>query len=123
MRACCSARGVPDTSAFGRRIPTEAIRLSFVVAFIAVNAVVVGSLALLVDSRFDFTRVLFECVSALGTVGLSTGITFDLPELSKYFLIGLMFLGRTGPYTLALALALRQRPVKFRYAEERPIIG
>ena len=123
LAVAAEARGVPDTSAFGRRIPTEAIRLSFVVAFIAVNAVVVGSLALLVDSRFDFTRVLFECVSALGTVGLSTGITFDLPELSKYFLIGLMFLGRTGPYTLALALALRQRPVKFRYAEERPIIG
>jgi hypothetical protein len=34
-----------------------------------------------------------------------------------------MFLGRTGPYTLAVALALRQRPAAIRYAEERPIIG
>jgi trk system potassium uptake protein len=117
------ARGVPDTVAFGRRIPVEAIRQSFSIAFIAMNAVVIGTLVMLTDSHFAFVRVLFEAVSAFGTVGLSTGITPHLPDLSQYVLIALMYLGRVGPYTLALAFALRQRPIKIRYATEAPIIG
>jgi Trk-type K+ transport system membrane component len=117
------ARGVPDTVAFGRRIPVEAIRQGFSISFIAMNAVVVGTLVMLIDSEDRFVRVLFEAISAFGTVGLSTGITFGLPDVSKYVLVALMYLGRVGPYTLAAAFALRQRPVKFRYAAEAPIIG
>ncbi len=117
------ARGVPDTVAFGRRIPVEAIRQGFSISFIAMNAVVIGTLVMLVDGDDRFVRVLFEAISAFGTVGLSTGITFGLPDVSKYVLVALMYLGRVGPYTLALAFALRQRPVKFRYAAEAPIIG
>jgi potassium uptake TrkH family protein len=117
------ARGVPDTNGFKRRIPVEAIRQAFAVSFIALNAIVIGTLVILSDSDFPFVRVLFECVSAFGTVGLSTGITFDLNDVARYVLVVLMFLGRTGPYALAVALALRQRPVKYRYPEERPIIG
>ncbi len=117
------ARGVPDTVAFGRRIPVEAIRQGFSIAFIAMNAVVLGTLVMLIDGDDRFMRVLFEAISAFGTVGLSTGITFGLPDVSKYVLVALMYLGRVGPYTLAAAFALRQRPVKFRYAAEAPIIG
>ena len=78
---------------------------------------------MMIDSDISFVRLLFEAFSAFGTVGLSTGITFTLPDLSKYVLVALMYLGRVGPFTLALAFALRQRPVKFRYAAEAPIIG
>jgi potassium uptake TrkH family protein len=117
------ARGVPDTVMFGRRVPIGAIRQAFSIAFIAVNAVVIGTLVMLIDTDFPFVRLLFEGFSAFGTVGLSTGITFSLPDLSKYVLVALMYLGRVGPFTLALAFALRQRPVKFRYAAEAPIIG
>ena len=60
LAVAAEARGVPDATAFGRRIPVEAIRLSFVVAFIAVNAIVIGSLAILIDSSFGFTRVLLR---------------------------------------------------------------
>jgi trk system potassium uptake protein TrkH len=117
------ARGVPDTVAFGRRIPVEAIRQGFSITFIAINAIVIGTLIMMINSNVGFARLLFEAFSAFGTVGLSTGITFDLPDLSKYVLVALMYLGRVGPYTLAAAFALRQRPVKFRYAAEAPIIG
>jgi potassium uptake TrkH family protein len=117
------ARGVPDPSLFGRRIPAEVVRQSFSIAFIAMNAVVLGSLVLLVDTALPWVQVLFESISAFGTVGLSTGITGSLPNLSQLVLVALMFLGRTGPYTLAIAFALRQRPQKFRYAEESPIVG
>jgi trk system potassium uptake protein TrkH len=117
------ARGLPDTVAFGRRIPLEAIRQAFSITFIAVNAVVIGTLVMMIDSDVSLARLLFEAFSAFGTVGLSTGITPTLPDLSKYVLVALMYLGRVGPFTLAVAFALRQRPVKFRYAAEAPIIG
>lgn len=121
--AVSEARGVPDTTAFGRRIPAESIRQGFSIAFLAINAVVIGTLIMLIAGHDSLVRVLFEAFSAFGTVGLSTGITFGLPDISKYVLIALMYFGRVGPYTLAAALALRQRPVKFRYAAEAPIIG
>jgi Trk-type K+ transport system membrane component len=56
-------------------------------------------------------------------VGLSTGITAQLNDFGQSILIALLFLGRTGPYTLAVALALRERERLYRYPEERPIIG
>jgi len=117
------ARGVPDTVAFGRRVPVEAVRQGFSIAFLALNAVVLGTMIMLIAGPESFVKLLFEAFSAFGTVGLSTGITFGLPDVSKYVLVTLMYLGRVGPYTLAAALALRQRPVKFRYAAEAPIIG
>jgi potassium uptake TrkH family protein len=116
-------RGDPYVNAFGRRIPAHVQRQALVVAVIAMSAVVLSTLALMADSRFSFSETLFETLSAFGTVGLSTGITADLNGVGQAILIALMFLGRTGPYTLAVALALRERERLFRYAEERPIIG
>ncbi|MFN3603019.1 MAG: TrkH family potassium uptake protein, partial [Dietzia sp.] len=60
---------------------------------------------------------------AFGTVGLSTGITADLPAAGQLLLAGLMFLGRLGPITLVSALALRERQALHRLPEGRPIIG
>lgn len=117
------ARGDPHVNAFGRRVPAHAQRQAFSVAFIATIAVFVGTLALLATTDHPFREVLFEAVSAFGTVGLSTGITADWGELGRVVLIVLMFLGRTGPYTLAVALALRERKRLYRFPEERPLIG
>jgi trk system potassium uptake protein TrkH len=116
-------RGDPNVSAFGRRIPQHAQRQAFAIAFIATLAVVGGTLILMADSSSPFREVLFEAVSAFGTVGLSTGITADWDDLGRLVLVALMFLGRTGPYTLAVALALRERQKLYRFPEERPIIG
>jgi len=116
-------RGDPHVTAFGRRVPAHAQRQAFSIAFIATAAVFLGTLALLALGDHPFRDVLFEAVSAFGTVGLSTGITADWGELGRLVLIALMFLGRTGPYTLAVALALRERQRLYRFPEERPIIG
>ena len=59
----------------------------------------------------------------LDAYGLSTGITPKLPGAGQIALIVLMYLGRTGPHTLGLALALRERQRRIRFAEGRPIIG
>jgi potassium uptake TrkH family protein len=116
-------RGDPTVSAFGRRIPAHAQRQAFSVAFIATAAVVLGTLALMATSEQSFSDVLFEAISAFGTVGLSTGVTADWDSPGRIVLVVLMFLGRTGPYTLAVALALRERQKLYRYPEERPLIG
>jgi potassium uptake TrkH family protein len=116
-------RGDPHVSAFGRRVPAHVQRQAFSVAFIATAAVVAGTLVLMADSVHPFRDVLFEAVSAFGTVGLSTGITAEWNDLGRVTLVVLMFLGRTGPYTLAVALALRERQRLYRFPEERPIIG
>jgi Trk-type K+ transport system membrane component len=74
-------------------------------------------------TRFSLDEVLYEVISAFATVGLSTGITADLPAPHQLVLIALMFVGRTGTITLATALALRHRDRLYRFPEERPIIG
>ena len=116
-------RGEPNVSAFGRRMPAHAQRQALTVALIALSAVALCTLVLVVVSPFSITEGLFESASAFGTVGLSTGITADLPSAGKIALIVLMFLGRTGPHTLGVALALRKRERRYRFPEGRPIIG
>jgi trk system potassium uptake protein len=117
------AKGTTSISTFGRRIPHAVLRQGLAVATIGLGAVLVATLAITVLSPLPLARTLFEVVSAFGTAGLSTGITAQLPPAALEILIGLMFLGRTGPITLATALALRERDVRYRFPEERPIIG
>lgn len=117
------ARGDRDVEAYGRRIPRGTLRLAVGVSFVGASVVLIGSLALLHITGLTLDVVLFEAISAFGTVGLSTGITPTLPLAGKYVLIALMFIGRTGTMTLAAALALRDRRRVIRYPEERPIIG
>lgn len=116
-------RGDNDVTSFRRQVPRAIQRQALTVALTAVAAVVISTLVLLMSTAFSLDQVLFEVVSAFATVGLSTGITADLPAFGQLLLISLMFLGRLGPVTLATALALRQRQRVFAYPEEQPIIG
>ena len=93
------------------------------VVLLAVAAVIGGTVAIMLLTPFDLDDVLFETVSAFGTVGLSTGITADLPDAGQIALVLLMFIGRLGPITLASALALRERGRRYELPEERPIVG
>jgi trk system potassium uptake protein TrkH len=70
-----------------------------------------------------FLALMFEAVSAFGTVGLSTGITPSLSASGKLVLVALMFVGRVGPLTLVLAVGPRQERGRFRYAEENVMVG
>jgi trk system potassium uptake protein len=116
-------RGDPTVDAFGRQIPAAVLRQALSVALVGVALVGAATLGLLGVSGLDLDRVLFEAVSAFATVGLSTGITAQLPPAGQYILIGLMFVGRIGPITFASALALRQSRKLFRRPEERAIVG
>jgi len=119
-----TARGRPSAEAFGRRIPHILIYRALSVALLSLAVLFLVALGLeLTASGRSFVEVLFESVSALGTVGASTGITPDLPDASQAILILAMFVGRLGPLTLVLALTARARPIAYRPAVETLRIG
>jgi trk system potassium uptake protein len=123
LMVLAEVRGDSTVNAFQRRVPGNVQRQALAVAFIAINAVVICTLGLVALSDVNLSQALYEALSAFGTVGLSTGITPDLPDAAQLLLVALMYLGRTGPYTLAVALALRERQRLYRFPEERPLIG
>ncbi len=116
-------RGDREVDVLGKRLSAAVPRQAITVALLAVALVVSCTWALLAATDFSLDMLLFEATSALGTVGLSTGITPDLPAVGQLALIVLMFVGRLGPITFASALALRERPLLYQLPEERPIIG
>jgi trk system potassium uptake protein len=116
-------RGNADVRVFHRRVGTPVQRQALTVALLGVGAVAVGTFALLITTPHTLDRLLFEAISAFATVGLSTGITPNLPAVAQVVLIVLMFVGRVGTITVATALALKTRPQLYRLPEERPIVG
>jgi trk system potassium uptake protein TrkH len=116
-------RGEPTVHVLGRRLPAEVQRQALTVALLGVGVVMIGTVALLAMTSFKLDEVLFESVSAFGTVGLSTGITAKIPVAGQLVLVALMFIGRLGPITMASALALRERPRRYELPEERPVVG
>lgn len=109
--------------AFHKEIPAEYVQRALTIAFLAVTFVGGISFFLVITERFPFDRIVFEVVSAFGTVGLSTGITPDLSGWGKTLIIVTMFVGRIGPLTIALALGQGQRRAVYRYSQERVRIG
>lgn len=117
------ARGGRPAEAFRRTVPVATLRQALAVSFLAINAVTVGTLALMAVTPFPLGRCLLEVISAFATVGLSTGITPDLGIDGQAVVVALMYLGRVGPLTLVVALAIRERERLFTYPEERPLVG
>jgi len=116
-------RGDRDVTVFRRRMPEAVQRQALTVALAGVGLVVAATVALISTHDFGLEASAFEAISALGTVGLSTGVTGAYEATGKLVLVGLMFLGRLGPITLAAALVLRSRPNLYRFPEDRPLIG
>ncbi|HET7326663.1 MAG TPA: potassium transporter TrkG [Nocardioidaceae bacterium] len=115
--------GERDVTVGPRSISGQTQRQALTVALLGVAAVAAGTLSILVLTDFRLDDVLFEATSAFATVGLSTGITPELPPAAQLVLMVLMFVGRVGTITVASALALRSRPRLYRLPEERPIVG
>ena len=116
-------RGRSDSEAFGRRVSVSAQRQAVTVLVLGSAMIVLGTLVILRETNFPTDQVIFEVISAFGTVGLSTGITAMLPESGQIMLTILMYVGRVGTITLAASLALGERRMPYRYPEEHPIVG
>lgn len=123
LAAWTEARGERDVETFSRRLPAATVRQAVAVLLLAALLVAATTVVLQVITPFTLDRILFEVISAFGTVGLSTGITSALPSAAKFLLSFLMVTGRVGPMTFAAALALRERQSFVRMPEERPLVG
>ncbi|MBU7026339.1 MAG: hypothetical protein HXS48_05305 [Theionarchaea archaeon] len=116
-------RGREDVNVFGRRILPDTIRKSFSIGFMGILWVVAVVMVLTVTEKVVFLNILFEVVSALGTVGLSMGITSGLTGMGKFLVIVTMVIGRIGPLALAFSLLGEPESVQYKYAEEEVFIG
>lgn len=118
--------GIQDVNLFGRRIPKEVVAKSTLVIGLAVGWNLFGCLFLTLSELpaqgMHLEHLLFEQISAFGTVGLSAGITPKLSSAGKVWIILTMFIGRVGPLTAALAVLPRTMG-GVRYPEERVMIG
>jgi trk system potassium uptake protein TrkH len=104
---------------------TATLMLFGVVAMLALTTLLVleQSASPHPDDQGVFLDAAFEVVSALGTVGLSTGMTGELGQLGSLILIMLMFMGRLGPISVFVALSRSERKEPVEYPSEEPMIG
>ncbi|MEI2716963.1 MAG: potassium transporter TrkG [Candidatus Nanopelagicales bacterium] len=123
LMVVAEARGDRDVNSGDRRIAEKTQRSAVAIGTIYILLATIGLMILTAVTEFPLQDLVLETVSAIATVGLSTGITYDMPVGGQAVLIVLMFVGRLGAMTLATALALRHRTLSYRLPEGRPIVG
>ncbi len=121
-----------DVEILHRRVPTQGVRRAFVIFIVSLLVITIffGMIAL-VDKPLlvketpqdPAMQILFETVSAFGTVGLSTGITPFFTAPGKLLIIILMLIGRLGPLTIAVALIEQRETMLYRYPKEDVMVG
>ncbi|MFH1312285.1 MAG: potassium transporter TrkG [Candidatus Eisenbacteria bacterium] len=116
-------RGRPSVEVFKRAIPQDVVNKAICVVILSLGLILISVIIISVAEEQPLTEVLFESVSAFGTVGLSRGLTRDLTTTSKIVIILTMFFGRIGPLTLGLAIRQRMRDSSYSYPAERVMIG
>lgn len=117
------ARGKTDVVLFRRRIDRGDVYRAITLTLLSVFAVIAGTMILSAVQHERFLALLFEAASAFGTVGFSMGVTPNLNAAGKIVLIALMFTGRIGLVTFALALQPKPHKMLFRYPEGKITIG
>ncbi|MEQ8849225.1 potassium transporter TrkG [Botrimarina sp.] len=132
LRAWATFQGYARVNLFRRTLPPESVERAVATAmlFVGVAAVALTGLLVIEQSAFGhtgsaglFMETLFETISALGTVGLSTGLTVDLKPASRAIVIVLMLMGRLGPITTFVALSHSARNERVEYPTEEPLVG
>jgi len=124
-------RGYERPRAFKRTISMESMGKAVSMVMVSIVVVTLGAMLLLMTelgdtshpaSRGKFIELLFETVSAFGTVGLSTGVTATLSTAGKLIVTAIMFVGRLGPLVIGVAVARHKAP-DISFAEETIMIG
>jgi trk system potassium uptake protein TrkH len=132
LHAWSRFRGATRINAFRRTIPSElAGRATALAMLFGVVIVIMLTIMLVVEQNGlgtqnaprHFLNVLFEVASALGTVGLSTGITPALSDLGKLVIVAVMFMGRLGPISLFVAISLPDKAKTLEFYNEEPLLG
>ncbi|RMF85981.1 MAG: Trk family potassium uptake protein [Nitrospinota bacterium] len=116
-------QGREEVEAFRRTIPLTVIHRALVVITLSFGIVNLFTSFLLLTEEAPFLPIFFEVVSAFGTVGLSMGLTPQLSLPGKAAITLLMFIGRIGPLTLALAIGAKEKRPRYSYPSERVMVG
>ena len=116
-------RGEDAPTVFGRRIPEDARKKAYNVLFFNAGLALIAAVILCGTQGFDLADVLMETVSAISTVGSSTGLTRELSPFCSYLVALLMYLGRVGSVSFAVALLEKKARPPVRYPEETVIVG
>ena len=126
MTAIAALRKRNEVEMFKRSVRIVVVGRAITVTLLFVFVLFTATLALSITENgngFDMSQISFEAASALGTVGLTTGITGSLTTAGKWIIIFTMLIGRLGPLTLLAALTFNLKPAKYNYAEEAIIVG
>ncbi len=118
------AKGKGRIEVFGRELARDSVRRAFAVIFISLGVIAFATLLLIItDGRLGASKILFEVVSAIGTVGLTLGITPQLTTAGKWVIIVTMFLGRVGTLTLLVGFFRKLRSFQYHYPKENIMIN
>lgn len=126
LSSCTKAilRGREEVTLYERQVPFSLLLKAIGVAVGSLVTVIVMTILIsLSDPEVNFIQILFEVVSAFGTVGLSTGITAGLTVFGKLVLVATMYIGRVGVLLLMAALVGDPKPTFVRYPEENLLVG
>ncbi len=126
LYSCTKAvlQGKEEVYCYQRQIPLVLVLKAIGVAFGSLMVVIISTILIaLSDPKLEFIQILFEAVSAFGTVGLSTGITASVSPFGKLMLIATMYVGRVGVLLLMGALLGDPKPSSVRYPEENLLVG
>ncbi|WP_022797139.1 TrkH family potassium uptake protein [Bavariicoccus seileri] len=116
-------KGGEEVSLFGRRLKNSAVLRALTLTLISFLLVFVAIFVLTVTENGSFIAIVFEVVSAFGTVGLSTGLTTELSTIGRFVIMFVMFVGRIGPITIASILLTSKNPSLIRYPQENIFVG
>jgi trk system potassium uptake protein TrkH len=116
-------RGRQHPGAFGREFTDPQVRRALTVAFLSLGLVLATTFCLSLSEGLPLLSLLFESVSAFGTVGLTTGVTPDLSLAGKLVITLTMFAGRLGPLTLVAGLLRKQMPLRYRLPTDTVRMG
>ena len=129
MALWATMRGYRDVMVFYRRIPSDIVTKAFYLAGLAITFISVATLVLAFVEQHDFLETLFEVTSAAATVGISTGdgashsLSATFSDEGKLLIALLMLIGRIGPLAISIAIVGGSQQMRFRYAEEKIVIG
>lgn len=120
-----SYQGKSETTIMERTLPHDLVQKAVTLTFLAGVLILVITATLTLTEKADFITLLFETMSAFGTVGLSLGVTPKLSPAGQIAIILTMYIGRVGPLTLAYAFAQKRLASlpQVKYPEERILIG
>ena len=126
MTAVAALRKRTEIEMFNRSVRVVVVGRAITVTLLFIAVLFTATLALNITENangFTMLDIMFETASALGTVGLTAGITPSLTTAGKVIIIMVMLIGRLGPLTLLATLTFNLKPVRYNYPDEAVIVG